>query len=71
MREEYHVPHCLRLFEKHSIRGIIGLINVLIAELAQKSRKTGPIIGRNLQTGQNATEIGAVVAIVEKADIPC
>src|SRR5579872_2433680 len=56
--------------QKHPIRRVSGLFDVLVVQIAQVLEEVGPFAGRHLDTGEDAPVIGAMIAVMEQADVP-
>src|SRR4051794_5245829 len=60
----------VRSCEESQVRFVVLVELVVVAERGQKRVEGGPVRGRNFEAGEDAAEIGAVIPIVEQADVP-
>lgn len=58
------------LSKKQFIRGILGFIPIAVAELIEKRPEIGFLFRRDLDADQHAAIVGAVIAVMEQADVP-
>ena len=56
--------------EEELVRGVVVLGRVRIAELVEERAERRQVRVLDLEAGQHAAEVGAVVAVVEQADVP-
>lgn len=49
---------------------VVGLRGVCVAEAVQEAVELGQLIRRHLQPDEHATDVCAVVAVVEERDVP-
>src|SRR5687768_3727152 len=56
--------------QEESIRGVVVLGGVGIPELVQEGPESGQVLLFDFEAGEHPAEVGAVVAVVEQADVP-
>jgi hypothetical protein len=56
--------------EEHPVRRIVGFLDAVVAEPREKGAELGLVRRRHLHSHQHAPVVGAVVAVVEEADVP-
>src|SRR4029078_7299009 len=59
-----------RLSEEKLVRGILMLLRIRIPQLFAKPPELDQVAVDDLEAGEHATEVRAVIAIVEQADVP-
>ena len=58
------------LAEEQPIRGFPCFLDPRIAQLIEEGAEFGVVLRRHLDADQHAAVVGAVVAVVEQADVP-
>src|SRR3954452_22883518 len=56
--------------QKQPVRLVAGFGQVRIAEAREEGMEVAEVTVRHFECGQHASKIGAVVAVVEQADVP-
>src|SRR5207247_5539676 len=56
--------------QEQPVCGVASLLGVRVAEIFQEAPELLHLAGRNLHADQHAPVVGAVVAVVEQADVP-
>src|SRR3954453_21593992 len=64
------LPARTGLCKEQPIRPVAVLALVLVAERFEKCLEVGHVLGRHFEAGEDAAEVGTVVAVVEQADVP-
>src|SRR6476660_9759762 len=56
--------------EEHPVGGIGGFVDVVVAETVEETPELRTVLRWDLHADEHASVIGAVVAVMEKADVP-
>ena len=58
------------LAEKHTIDGVLGLIDTAVTQSVDEFLERGQFFIWNLNANQNASVVGPLIAVMEETDVP-
>src|SRR5262249_21332673 len=56
--------------EEEIVGGVVGLALIAVAEALEEGLEAGHVLRRHFEPGEHPAEVGAVIAVVEQADVP-